>query len=353
MRPVLPESPRIAIAGATGAVGVELLRLLEAESPPFTSLKLLASKRSAGQSLTFRGDRLPVEVLTEEALDDVDLAFFSCGKERSLRFAPAAAERGAVVVDNSSAFRMDPGTPLVVPEVNPESMFDAQGGLRSRIIANPNCSTILLVVVLAPLLRAFGLRRVVVSTYQAASGAGARAMQALLDDTRRWFDGGQGEACQPVFGHPLAFNLVPQIDVFLEDGSTAEERKMIAESRKILGQPSLAVDATCVRVPVLRSHSESVSIETERPVDVAAARELLRAAAGVEVVDDPASRRYPMPVSASGGSKVLVGRLRPSNVFRAGLSFWLCGDQLLKGAALNAVQIVNALRRQAGQEGMR
>ena len=353
----LPELPRIAIAGATGTVGRELLQVLEKRALPMASMKLLASERSVGKRMRFRDEDLELQLLSEEAFSDVDLAFFSCGAETSRRFARACAARGVVVVDNSSAFRMDKDVPLIVPEVNAAALGDLRAGPVNRIIANPNCSTIILVLALAPLAKAFGLLRVVVSTYQAASGAGEKGMHALLEDSRRFLasdnrssdrssessNSRDPEASLAVFGHPLAFNLVPQIDVFVAGALTREEWKMQQESRKILGLSSLALDVTCVRVPVLRCHSESVSVETKRPVDLNEARALLGAAAGLELVDDPEKRQYPMPSLASGRDPVLVGRIRRSEVFQNGLNFWLSGDQLLKGAALNAVQIVESL----------
>ena len=343
---VLPERPRIAVAGATGAVGRELLTLLEREAPADAELVPLASERSVGREIVWRDRKLRVELLRDEAFDDIELAYFACGGERSLRFAPEAAKRACVVIDNSSAYRLDESVPLVVPEVNASALFAEDGELTSRIIANPNCSTILLVVVLAPIAHAFGLERVICSTYQAASGAGQAGMDSLVEDLRKRFvDGAEGQSSADVFGHPLAFNLVPQIDRFVEDGMTGEERKMIYETRKILGQPELAIDATCVRVPVLRSHSESVSLETQRPVSPDELRRVLAAAPGLIVVDDPAERRYPMPRDAEGTDPVLVGRIRQSRVFENGVSLWLSGDQLLKGAALNAVQIGRELQR--------
>ncbi len=346
----LDAHPRVAIAGATGAVGRELVALLAEGWLQPASLKLLASERSAGKRIGFRDAELEVEALSDAAFDDVDLALFSCGKERSLRFARAATERGAVVVDNSSAFRLEPDVPLVVPEVNGACLRGASGQLASRVVANPNCSTILLVVVLAPLVAAFGLRRAIVSTYQAASGAGARGVEALLTDTRSALDAGAGAAVSPaVFGQELAFNVVPQIDRFVDPDRpsgavTGEERKVVFETRKILGAPDLPMDVTCVRVPVLRCHSESVTIETETSCSIDAARRALAAADGVELVDDPATATYPMPNLAEGRGPVLVGRVRASHVFANGLSFFLSGDQLLKGAALNTVQIARALQ---------
>ncbi|MEZ5989660.1 MAG: aspartate-semialdehyde dehydrogenase [Planctomycetota bacterium] len=356
---ILPPEPALAVAGATGAVGREFLALLERSDLPVRSLRLLASERSAGRKVTVRGREHEVGVLGAGSFAGVDLAFFSCGGDRSREFAPAAVEAGAIVVDNSSAFRMEPGVPLVVPEVNAAALFDDAGGLAGRIVANPNCSTIIMCLALAPLHAAFGLRRVVVSTYQAASGAGEQAMLGLAADTgavldreldpRGLVDFGAGhERCRQAFGHPLAFNLVPQIDVFLPDGRTKEERKMEDETRKILGVPALPVEATCVRVPVLRSHAVSVTVETEAAPTPAAAREVLAAASGLRVEDEPGARRYPMPSLTSGVDEVLVGRVREARVFERGLSLFVCGDQLLKGAALNGWQILEALRRGPG-----
>ena len=351
----LPEKPRYAVAGATGAVGREFLALFEERQLPWASMKLLASARSAGKRLPFCGTELEVETLEESSFEDVDVAFFSCGGDQSRRFAQAATASGCLVVDNSSAFRMDPEVPLIVPEVNAKDLFDDQGALRNRLIANPNCSTIILCVALAPIHAAFGLERIVVSTYQAASGAGEKGMRALIQDSTEAlaqpgirerglldFDQGQ-QASTEVFGHPLAFNLVPQIDVFVDQGRTREELKMVLETRKIFGLPDLPIEATCVRVPLLRSHAESVSIETRDPVDLDLVRRRIQEAPGLELVDDPATRAYPMPSLSSGRDAVLVGRLRPSGVFARGLSCFLSGDQLLKGAALNGLQIVQAL----------
>lgn len=343
---------RIAIAGATGAVGKEILELLEERAPRDAELRLLASARSAGRKLVFRGCEHEIAELTDSSFASCDYAFFSCGGDRSRSFAKAATDAGCVVIDNSSAFRLDDGVPLVVPEVNEAALFDAQGRAH-RLIANPNCSTILLVVALAPLHAAFGVRRVIVSSYQAASGAGQRAMDALVEATRDVLAAEAGEdvtdGSAEHFGRGLAFNLIPKIDVWVDEGRTREEHKMLHESRKILGLPQLPVDATCVRVPVLRCHAESVSIETDRPVTVEAARKVLEEAPGIRVLDGPEA--YPMPSSATGGGPVEVGRLRTSAVFDDGLSFFLCGDQLLKGAALNAVQIFESIESQRGTVG--
>ena len=327
----------VAIAGATGAVGAELIRLLEAGRLPVGELRLLASARSAGRRLAFAGRQVEVEELTADSFRGIDVALFSAGGERSREFAPAAVRAGAVVVDNSSAFRMDPEVPLVVPEINGDALRTHRG-----IVANPNCTTIVTLMAVAPLHRAAGVTELRAASYQAASGAGAQAMQDLLDQTAAV---ARGEEPVPgVFAHPIAYNVIPHIGAFLDDGETEEERKLRAESRKILGAPELRVSATCVRVPVLRAHSVAVWIRTKRPLDPAEAREILSAAAGVMVLDDPRERSYPMPVRAAGIEPVLVGRIRrdeaaPGN----GLAFFVSGDQLLKGAALNAVQIAGRL----------
>lgn len=326
----------VAIVGATGAVGKDLLRTLEARDFPVRSLRLLASPRSAGQRLSFAGEAQAVEVLDAEAFRGVDLALFSAGGSVSREFAPAAVDAGAVVVDNSSAFRMDAEVPLVVPEVNPEAVRGHQG-----VIANPNCSTIILVMALQPLHQAAGLSRVICATYQAASGAGQRAMEELEAETRALLAG--APFTREVLPRQLAFNLFPQVDVFMPDGYTREEDKMLLETRKIMGLPELPVEVTCVRVPVLRSHSEAVSVELQRPLDPAAARAALAAFPGVQVEDEPAAARYPTPAQVSGQDPVWVGRVRASRVFDPGLNFWVVGDQLLKGAALNAVQIAELL----------
>lgn len=327
---------RVALVGATGVVGQEMLRVLESREFPLDSLRCLASARSPGRVVTFAGEELPVEPLDDRAFKGVDLVLFSAGADLARIHAPRAAAQGAVVVDNSSAFRMDPEVPLVVPEVNPETIATHKG-----ILANPNCSTILLVVVLAPLERAVGLRRVVVSTYQAASGAGQGAMEDLLDGSRAALDG--KPHAPRTLPHILAFNLFAQVDRFLEGGYTAEEDKMLHETRRILGRADLPLEATCVRVAVERCHSEAVSVELNRPLDPAAAREILASAPGVEIQDDPDRGLSPQPLTTAGRDPVAVGRLRRSRVFQHGLSLWLVGDQLRKGAALNAVQIAEKL----------
>ena len=328
----------VAIAGATGAVGTEFMRLLEERDFPLASLRLLASARSAGKRLRFRGEELPVEELTPRSFEGIDIAFFSAGGGRSKEFAPAATEAGAVVIDNSSAFRMDPNVPLVVPEVNPEDALAHRG-----IIANPNCSTIILLMALAPLHRLSPVRRVVVSTYQAASGAGASAMRELEEQSRAFLAGEKVTA--EVFPHQIAFNLFSHNTVIDETGYNEEERKMVKETRKILHEPDLAVTATCIRVPVLRAHSESINIEFagERRPSLDAVREALAAFPGVRIVDDRAGNVFPMPLDASGEDDVLVGRIREDNSHPNAIDLFVSGDQILKGAALNGFQIAELL----------
>ena len=323
---------RVAIAGATGAVGREMLRILEERKFPAEEVVLLASERSVGRKIPFRDSELTVSRLTEDAFVGVDLALFSCGASRSLEFAPAAVKAGAVVVDNSSAFRMDEGVPLVVPEVNVDAL-DSHGG----VIANPNCSTIQLVVALKPLHDAARIKRIVVSTYQAVSGAG----QAAIDEMQAQIKG--DTAAPKKMPHEIAFNCLPHIDVFLEGGHTKEEKKMVDETRKIMSAPHLAVSATCVRVPVFNAHSESVNVEFEESVSPEEARALLARAPGVEVVDDVESFSYPMPKDADGEDPVYVGRIRRDDSQENTLNLWVVADNLRKGAALNAVQIAEAL----------
>lgn len=325
---------RVAVVGATGAVGREILRVLEARNFPLSELRLYASPRSAGVRLPFRGEEIPVEPLPEGPLP-VDLVLASAGGSLSKALAPRWVEGGAVVVDNSSAWRYEPWVPLVVPEVNREAIFRHRG-----ILANPNCTTAILAMALWPLHRAFGARRVVVATYQAASGAGAKGMEELLRETHRFLHGETPQA--EVFAHPLPFNVLPHIDTFQENGYTREEMKVVWETHKIFGDESIRISATAVRVPTLRAHAEAVSVEFAKPVTPEAAREVLRAAPGVEVVDAPGEKRYPMPLTASGKWDVEVGRIRQSLAFENGLDFFVVGDQLLKGAALNAVQIAEA-----------
>ena len=328
---------RLAIVGATGAVGQEFLAVLAQRQFPVRSLRLFASPRSAGQSLRFGGEPVLVEPLQPGCFVGCDLALFSAGGAIARQWVPLAVAAGAVVIDNSSAFRLDPEVPLVVPEVNAEQLARHRG-----VVANPNCSTILLAVALQPLRAAVGVRRLVVSTYQAASGAGQQAMLELRAGLAAEV---RGEPPPPPRALPqlLANNVFPQVDVFGPDGYTKEEDKLCFELRKILGQPELAVEATCVRVPVERCHSESVAVELGAPLSPAAAQALWRAAPGVALIDEPAAGRYPMPRPLAGTDAVAVGRVRPSRVFTPGLAFWLVGDQLRKGAALNAVQLAERL----------
>jgi aspartate-semialdehyde dehydrogenase len=323
-----------AVVGATGAVGQEMLKVLEQRRFPVGELRPLASARSAGRRVSFAGQEHPVQELTEASFAGVRLALFSAGGPISQRFAPIAARAGAIVVDNTSAFRMDPDVPLVVPEVNADEVARTPRG----IIANPNCSTIQMVVALEPLRRAAGIRRIVVATYQSTSGAGARAMDELKTQTRRWA-AGEPDAPPQIFPHAILFDCIPQIGGFLDSGYTVEEEKMINETRKIFGEPEMRVTATTVRVPVLVAHSEAVTVELERPLSVAEARRLLAEAPGVQVVDDPARKLYPLARHAAGTDPVYVGRLRQDTSVPHGLCLWVVADNLRKGAALNAVQI--------------
>jgi aspartate-semialdehyde dehydrogenase len=328
----------VAVAGATGAVGAVMLQVLEERKFPVRRLKPLASERSVGKVLTFRGEEIKVEQLTTAAFEGVDIALFSAGASRSKEFAPAAWESGAVVVDNSSAFRMEPDVPLVVPEINPHAI--AQYRLRG-IIANPNCTTIVALMPLAPLHRYSRIKRVVASSYQAVSGAGAKALEELKRQVRAW---AAGEPLPvEVFPHQIAFNLLPHIDTFQENGYTKEELKLVNETRKILEDEGILVSPTTVRVPVFTAHSVSVHVETEQKISAAKARELFAAFPGLQVLDDPAHRKYPMPLFAAGQDDCFVGRIREDLAVPNGLNFWVVGDQLRKGAALNAVQIAEVL----------
>lgn len=327
----------VAIAGATGAVGTEFLRVLEQHRFPVASLRPLASERSEGKKLSFCGDEVTVQRMSEQAFEGVHIAFFSAGASRSRQFVPAAVRAGAVVIDNSSAFRMDPQVPLVVPEINIEDVREHQG-----IIANPNCSTIILLMAVAPLHRLSRVKRIVVSTYQSASGAGAQAMQELLDQTAAVLEG--KDVTPRVLPHQIAFNLFSHNSAINPAGYNEEEWKMIHESRKILHEPELAITATCVRVPVLRAHSESINIEfAHRRPTVEEARAALQEFPGVALVDDREHNHFPMPLEASNREEVLVGRIREDVSNPMALDLFVSGDQLLKGAALNAVQIAEAM----------
>ena len=332
----------VAICGATGLVGQEFLRVLEQRDFPIKELRALASERSVGKQVTFRGEQVPVQVACREAFRGVEVALFSAGGGASRELAPQAAAEGAVVVDNSSAWRMEPDVPLVVPEVNAADIRQHRG-----IIANPNCSTIQMVVALNPLHRAVPLKRVIVDTYQAVSGAGGKGVRELrtqLDDLQA--------GRRPVASampHQIALNVVPQVDVLMEGGYYKEEWKMIHETRKIMHAPDLAVSATCVRVPVEVSHSEAVHAEFERPLSPAEARAILSEAPGVVVVDDPAQSRYPLAIDAAGRDEVFVGRIRQDASHPNGLAMWIVSDNVRKGAALNAVQIAEWLVQNGGR----
>ena len=329
---------KLAILGATGAVGREMLSILEERDFPVDELVLLASKRSEGEKIDFLGDEITVREVSERAFHDCDIALFSPGAEVSRRWAPIAAAQGAFVVDNSSAFRGEADVPLVVPEVNPEAIDQARG---RHIIANPNCSTIQLVVALKPLHDAASLTRVVVSTYQSVSGKGQRGMAELEKQVSDLMN--CRETAPEAFQHRIAFNLIPHIDDFTEGGATKEELKMVNETRRLLNLPTLAISATCVRVPLFIGHSESVNLSFERPLTAEQAREALLTAPGVKLLDDPARNIYPMPMLAAGDSAVHVGRVREDKSQPNGLDLFICADNLRKGAALNAVQIAELL----------
>ncbi|MBW4488166.1 MAG: aspartate-semialdehyde dehydrogenase [Trichocoleus desertorum ATA4-8-CV12] len=330
------QSYRVAILGATGAVGTELIELLQSRQFPVSELKLLASPRSAGRTLTFQGEELPIEAVGEDSFANVDLVLASAGGSISKAWAPKAVAAGAVVIDNSSAFRMDPQVPLVVPEVNPDAAAKHQG-----IIANPNCTTILMSVAVWPLHQIQPIKRIVAATYQSASGAGARAMEEVKAQAQAILNG--ETPTTKVFPYPLAFNLFPHNSKLTEQGYCEEELKMVNETRKIFGAPDLRITATCIRVPVLRAHSEAINLEFDAPFDVAQARELLSQAPGVKLVEDWQANYFPMPTEASGRDEVLVGRIRQDLSHPCGLELWLSGDQIRKGAALNAVQIAELL----------
>jgi aspartate-semialdehyde dehydrogenase len=324
----------IAVVGATGATGTELLRVLERRNFPVASLRAIGSARSAGKSLRFRGEPIQVEQLGNGSFDKIDIAFFSAGGDVSRNYIPIACQSDAIAIDKSSAFRMDPQVPLVIPEINAEDLRQNRG-----IIANPNCTTTVMLMALSPLHRVFGLGRVFATSFQAVSGSGTRGVEELKRQVAE-------KDLQPrpeLYPHPIAFNLLPHVDSFLESGYTKEETKMQDEARKILHLPKLRASTTCVRVPVYRAHSVAVSAEFERPVSVEQAREILAKAPGLELVDEPQKNRYPMPLSVAGKDNCQVGRVRVDCALENGLSFWVSGDQLLKGAALNAVQIAELL----------
>lgn len=329
---------KVGIVGVTGAVGQEILSLLASRNFPVAELRPLASKRSAGKTIDFGGKKWTICEATPEAFDGLDFAIFSAGGSVSKALAPEAAKRGCIVIDNSSAFRMDPNVPLVVPEINAHALENHKG-----IIANPNCSTAIALMGLYPLHKAFGLKRFFASTYQAVSGTGAAAMEELKNQVVAWALGKPLE--HSVYPYQIAFNVLPHVDVFLDDGYTKEEMKMLNEGRKIMELPSLVCTCTCVRVPVFRAHSISIDAEFEKPVDVETARKAIAEFSGAEVRDDPANKIYPMPLDYQNKVKCGVGRIRKNTAFENGLALWVCGDQLWKGAALNAIQIAEEMDR--------
>ena len=326
----------VAVAGATGAVGRKILEILEERKFPVATLKALASAKSVGQTLTFNGGPLTVEELNENSFEGVDIFLFSAGASVSRQFAPSAVKSGCIVIDNSSAFRMEPDVPLVVPEVNPDAINSNAG-----IIANPNCSTIQMVVVLKPIHDKFKIKRVVVSTYQSVSGSGQKAINELQNQTKNLLDEKTAEL--NVYPHQIAFNCLPHIDIFLDNGYTKEEMKMIDETRKILGDPSIMVSPTTVRVPVFYSHSESINVETLRPINAREVRELLSGMDGIRVIDNPETNEYPLAIDGAGKDEVFVGRIRDDISCKNAINFWVVSDNLRKGAALNAVQIAEYL----------
>jgi len=329
---------KVAIVGATGVVGEEMRKILEERNFPLSELRLLASAKSKGEKVSFKEEEIEIQELNSGSFKGLDFALFSAGATISKEYAPIAARTGATVIDNSSAFRLEKEVPLVVPEVNLKDAFKNTG-----IIANPNCSTIQLVLILKPLNDYSKVKRVVVSTYQAVSGTGREAIQELLEQTESLLM--KSPIKVGVYPHQIAFNVLPQCDIFLEDGYTLEEKKLIKETQKILGAPEMRITATAVRVPVLVAHSEAVNIETEEKITSSKARQILENAPGVQVLDDPKSSLYPLPVNAAGSDLCLVGRIREDNSLENGLNLWIVADNLRKGAALNAVQIAEALIR--------
>jgi aspartate-semialdehyde dehydrogenase len=352
-------SYHIAVVGATGAAGTELLRVLERRNFPVASLRLIGSARSSGKSVRFRDESVPIEQLGEQSFDKMDIVFFCAGGDISKKYAPLACQADAIAIDKSSAFRMEPHVPLIIPEINPDDIRRHRG-----IIANPNCTTTVMLMALYPLHRIFHVRRVFAASYQAVSGSGTRGVEELSrqvkESTQEHESTSHGPArdaaskprstpsatadqATTVYPHPIAFNLLPHIDSFLDSGYTKEEAKLQDETRKIMHAPAVRVSATCVRVPVYRAHSVAVSADFDRPLSVEQAREILSKAPGLDLVDDPKNNRYPMPLSVAGKDNCEVGRVRLDCIFENGLSFWVSGDQLLKGAALNAVQIAELL----------
>ncbi len=330
----------VAVAGATGAVGNQVLACLEERDFPVRELKLLATARSAGRKMRFKGEEIVVEELTDSSFEDVEIGIFSAGGATSQKFAPVAAQKGCVVVDNSAAWRMDPDVPLVAPEVNSHAIA---GYTTKGIIANPNCSTIQMVVALAPIYKKVGIKRIVVSSYQAVSGTGKKAIDELHNQTKAVLNFLEPEI--KVYPHRIAFNCLPHIDVFLDNGYTKEEMKMVNETRKIFEDNSIGITATTVRVPVFFGHSESVNIETNQPISPQEVRGVLENAPGVRVVDDPSQNLYPLAIDAAGRDDILVGRIRADESIANGINLWIVADNIRKGAATNAVQIAEILAR--------
>ncbi len=330
----------VAVAGATGAVGGAMLDVLERLNFPINELRLLASERSVGRKLSFKGKDIEVQLLSKDAFAGIDVALFSAGASRSIEFAPAAVAAGAVVVDNSSAFRMEDDIPLVVPEVNPHAIAQYKN---RGIIANPNCSTIQMMVALKPIHDRARIKRIVVSTYQAVSGSGAKAIAELDQQVKSYAEG--KPLSNSVYPHQIAFNCLPHIDTFLDNGYTKEEMKMVNETRKIFEDPTIGVTATTVRVPVFFGHSESVNVETEKKITVAEVRELLASAPGIKLVDEPEKNIYPLATDCEGSFDTLVGRIREDDSIANGINLWVVSDNILKGAALNAVQIAEIVTR--------
>ncbi|MBW2192220.1 MAG: aspartate-semialdehyde dehydrogenase [Deltaproteobacteria bacterium] len=331
----------VAVAGATGVVGTQMIACLEERNFPVKSIKFLASRRSVGRKLEFRGKQVAVEELTEQSFKGSDIALFSAGGSTSKTFAPVAARDGCVVVDNSSAWRMDPDVPLVVPEVNPDALA---GYKKKGIIANPNCSTIQMVVALFPIYKKSGIKRIVVSTYQSVSGTGKDAIDELFDQTRAILNMKDYE--RKVYPHPIAFNCLPHIDVFEDTGYTKEEMKMVSETRKIFNDDTIGITATTVRVPVFYGHSESINVETKEPISAEAVKVLLETAPGVKVVDAPGENRYPLATDAAGQDDTLVGRIRDDASIPNGINMWVVADNIRKGAATNTVQIAEVLAKE-------
>ncbi|MGB0580815.1 MAG: aspartate-semialdehyde dehydrogenase [Limisphaerales bacterium] len=334
------QNPHVAIVGATGAVGIEMIKVLERRNFPVGELTLLASARSAGKKLTYNGNEYTIKELTKDSFGGIDIALFSAGGGITKEFAPAAVEAGCVVVDNSSAYRQDPDTPLVVPEINGADVKNHKG-----IIANPNCTTAISLMALYPLHQAFGVTRIFASTYQAVSGSGAWAIKELEQQVSQIVKG--EEVTKEIYPHQIAFNALPHVDVFLDSLYTKEEMKMENEGQKIMHHPGFKASVTCVRIPVYRAHSIAISAEFEKPVTVEAAREVLAKAPGLDIIDAPQNNEYPLPLIQAEKDNCAVGRLRKDCAFDNGLCFWVAGDQLLKGAALNAVQIAEELLSRA------